>query len=216
MPPMDMKTTLGRMSSKLEALPPHKKNMLLVIPPILIIALTVYFLVMPAFEEIGTLTEEVGRQTAQIGDLHKNSSRLPALQAENKRLSDKLMVLQMQLPEEWEVSGLLKQVSDLGVKSGLQVVSWRPGIKSVHQSNEVYEIPVNVEMRGAYHKFGQFFANITAINRIVNISNITMRTGDPKMFTRGVTGLNVSFTLTTYSLIPEKEREELRKKVPKK
>jgi len=213
---MDIKATLDWINSKLEALPPLKKNMLLVVPPVLIIALTVYFLVMPACEERKTLTEEVGRQMAQIGDLHKNSSRLPELQAENKRLSDKLIVLQMQLPEEWEVSGLLKQVSNLGVKSGLQVVTWRPGIKSVHPSNEVYEIPVSVEMRGTYHMFGQFFGNITAINRIVNISNITMRAGDPKMFPRGMTGLNVSFTATTYSLIPEKEREELKKKVPKK
>ena len=213
---MDLKATLGRISSKVEALPPFKKNMLLVIPPILIIALSVYFLVMPAFEERETLTEEVDKQTEQIGALQKNSSKLLELQAENKRLSDKLMVLQMQLPEEWEVSDLLKQVSDLGVKSGLHIFSWRPGIKSVHPSNEVYEIPVSVEMRGAYHEFGKFFANITAINRIVNISNITMRVGDPKTFPRGMTGLNVSFTLTTYSLIPEKEREELRKKVPKK
>ncbi len=213
---MDMKATLESISSKIEELPPVKKNMLLVIPPILIVALMVFFLIMPALEERGTLNEEVRNQIEQIGRLRKNSSRLAELQAENKRLGDKLMVLQMQLPEEREVSGLLKQVSNLGVKSGLQVVSWRPGVKSVHQSNEVYEIPVNVEMRGAYHEFGQFFANITAINRIVNISNITMRTGNTKMFPRGMTGLNVSFTLTTYSLIPEKEREALQKKGPKK
>jgi len=212
---MDLKATLAGISSKIEVLPPLKKNILLVIPPVLIIALTVYFLVAPSFEERGNLTEEVGKQTEQIGVLHKNSSKLTELQVENKRLSDKLMVLQMQLPEEREVSGLLKQVSDLGVKSGLRVVSWRPGIKIVLPSNEVYEIPVNVEMSGAYHQFGQFFANITAINRIVNISNITMRTGDLKMFPRGMTGLNVSYTLTTYSLIPEKEREALQKKAKK-
>ncbi len=213
---MDMKATWDRISSKVEALPPLKKNMLLVIPPILIVALIIYFFVMPAYEERGILTEEVGKQTEQIGVLKKNSSKLPELQAENKRLIDKLMVLQMQLPEEWEVSDLLKQVSDLGVKSGLQIISWRPGIKSVHPSKEVYEIPVNVEMRGAYHEFGKFFSNITAIDRIVNISNITMKVGDPKMFPRGKTGLNVSFTLTTYSLIPEKEREALKKKDQKK
>ena len=216
MPPMDIKGTLGSISSKIEALPPVKKNMLLVIPPILIFALMFYFLIMPALEERGTLNEELLKQTEQIGVLQKNSSKLAELQAENKLLSDKLTVLQMQLPEEREVSGLLKQVSDLGVKSGLQVVSWRPGVKSIHPSNDVYEIPVNVEMRGAYHEFGQFFANITAVKRIVNISNITMRTGDSKRFPRGMTGLNVSFTLTTYSLIPEKEREELRKKGQKK
>jgi len=204
---MDIKGTLGSISSKIEALPPVKKNMLLVIPPILIFALMFYFLIMPALEERGTLNEELLKQTEQIGVLQKNSSKLAELQAENKLLSDKLTVLQMQLPEEREVSGLLKQVSDLGVKSGLQVVSWRPGVKSIHPSNDVYEIPVNVEMRGAYHEFGQFFANITAVKRIVNISNITMRTGDSKRFPRGMTGLNVSFTLTTDSLIPEKERE---------
>jgi type IV pilus assembly protein PilO len=213
---MDIKTTLAQMGSKLEALPPLKQNLLLVIPPILIIAVIVYFVVLPGLDEKKALEEDIGKQMVEIGVLQKNSSALPALRAENKRLRDKLVELQKQLPEEREVSGLLKQVSELGVKSGLQVVSWRPGVRSVHASNEVYEIPVNVEMRGSYHQFGQFFSNITALSRIVNISNITMRPGDPKIFPHGMTGLNVSFAAITYSLIPEKEKKELQPKDQKK
>jgi type IV pilus assembly protein PilO len=213
---MDIKATLAQIGSKLEALPPLQKNLLLVIPPILIIALIVYFLVMPAMEEATTLEGEIGKQMGEIGVLQKNSASLTVLRAENKQLIDKLMDLQRQLPEEKEVSGLLKQVSELGVKSGLQVISWRPGAKSIHSSNEVYVIPVDVEMRGSYHQFGQFFSNITALSRIVNISNITMRLGEQKTFPRGMTGLNVNLAAITYSLIPEKEKKELQKKAQKK
>lgn len=204
------------MGTKLEALPPLQKNLLLVVTPILIIALFGYFLVMPALDEKKTLEEEISKQMGDIAMLQKQAASLPALRAGNKRLVDKLAELQMQLPEENEVSGLLKRVSELGTKSGLQVASWKPGARSVHSSNEVYIIPVDVEMRGSYHQFGQFFSNVTALNRIVNISNITMRPGDQKQFPRGTTGLNVSFNAITYSLIPEKEKKELQSKAKKK
>lgn len=213
---MDIKADFGQMRSKLEDLTPLRKNLLLFIPPLLILALAVYFLIVPSLREKKALEEEIGKQAGEIGALQKNAAALPVLRAENKRLNDKLNDLLLQLPEEKEVSGLLRQVSELGIRSGLQVVSWKPGARSVHPSNEVYVIPVDVEMRGSYHQFGHFFSNITALSRIVNISNITMRTGDPKMFSRGVAGLNVSFVATTYSLIPEKEKEALQKKAGKK
>ncbi|MGD0282312.1 MAG: type 4a pilus biogenesis protein PilO, partial [Dissulfurispiraceae bacterium] len=157
---MDIKATLAQMGTKLEALPPLQKNLLLVVPPILIIALFGYFLVMPALDEKKTLEEEISKQMGDIAVLQKQAASLPALRAGNKRLVDKLAELQMQLPEENEVSGLLKRVSELGTKSGLQVASWKPGARSVHPSNEVYVIPVDVEMRGSYHQFGQFFSNV--------------------------------------------------------
>lgn len=213
---MDIKAALAQTGPKLEALPPFRKNLLLVIPPLLIMVLAAYFLFIPGLDEKKTLEEEIGKQQGEIGKLQKNSAALPQLQAENKQLSDRLVELQLQLPEEKEVSGLLKQVSELGIKSGLQVVSWKPGARTVHPSNEIYVIPVEVEMRGSYHQFGQFFSNVTGLNRIVNITNITMRPGDPKLFPRGMTGLNVSFTATTYSLIPEKEKKQLQKKGQKK
>lgn len=192
----------------IENLPPAKKKLLLVLPPVTIVVLFVVFLIMPAFEERGRLVSEVEKQNNEIQTAQKNAAKLSALIAENERLKNKLLELQMQLPEEKEVSGLLKQVSELGIKSGLQVISWKPRAKVVHPSKEVYEIPVDVEMRGNYHKFGQFFSNITRLNRVVNISNISMKTAEQK---QKVAILNVSFTAMTYSLIPDKEKKELEK-----
>src|SRR5208283_386616 len=197
---MDIQAVLAQTGSKLEALSPRNKNLLLTLPPVLIIALTIHLIILPAMDEKRTLEEARGKRMSEIGILQKNSAALPQLQAENKLLSDQLTELQMQLPEEEEVSGLLRQVSELGVKSGLQVASWKPGARSVHPSKNIYVIPVEVEMRGTYQQFCRFFSDVTALNRIVNIENITMRPGDPKLYSRGVVGLNVSFSAITYSL----------------
>jgi len=121
------------------------------------------------------VTTDVERQRADIQKSEQQANRLNALIAENEASKKKLAELEAKLPEEKEVSGLLKQVSDLGIRSGLEIMLWRPAAKTVHPSKDVYEIPVNVEMRGVYHRMGQFFSNITKLERIVNLNNITMK-----------------------------------------
>ncbi len=197
-------------------LPPAKKKLLLVAPPLIIIFMVVYFLIMPAFEEKGKLSVEVEKQNKEIQTALQSAARLPALMAENEKLNVKLMELQVQLPEEREVSGLLKQVSDLGIKSGLQIILWKPKERVVHPSREIYEINVDVQMRGNYHRFGQFFSNVTKLNRVVNISNINIKIVEQKQQKGAGPVLNVGFTATTYSLIPEKERKELEKAAKEK
>jgi type IV pilus assembly protein PilO len=106
------------------------------------------------------------------------------------------------LPEEKEVSTLLKQVSDLCIRAGLKIVLWKPEPRKLHQSGIVYEIPVKVELLGSYHSVGDFFGSLTKLNRIVNVSNIKF--SDPKA-ERGVAVLKISFTATTFSAVPEEE-----------
>ena len=198
-------------------LPPTKKKLLLVLPPLVIVFLFVYFMIMTTLEEKGKLSAEVDKQNKEIQAAKQSAARLPALMAENEKLKIKLIELQMQLPEEKEVSGLLRQVSELGVKSGLQIISWKPKDKLMHSSKEVYEIPVEVEIRGTYHNLGQFFSNVTRLTRIVNIGNIGIRLMEQKQKQqKAAGGLNVSFTAMTYSLISEKEKKEMEKAAKEK
>ncbi|MCC6347743.1 MAG: type 4a pilus biogenesis protein PilO [Nitrospirales bacterium] len=204
-----------RLNFSIELLTPTQRILLLALPPVLIVALSVSFLIMPLLDERTKLKAEVDRQRDEIASLRQNAVRLPALISRNKLLTNRLLALQMQLPEEKEVSGLLKQVSELGIKSGLQVVLWKPKERSVHASKEVYEIPVEVEMRGTYHHFGEFFSSVTKMSRVVNLANITMKGGDPKS-TRDASLLQAGFNAVTYALIPESERRELERKEKEK
>lgn len=199
-----------------ENLPPSQRRLLTVLPSIIIAAIFIYFFIMPAYNERSKLVSEIEKQDNDIRLAEQQSAKLSALKAENERLQRRLSELQSMLPEEKEVSGLLRQISNLGIKSGLQVVSWKPKEKTVHPSKEVYEIPIDVEMRGSYHRLGLFFENITRLGRIVNISNITIKPAEEKFQQKGAAVLNIGFTAMTYSLITEKEKKEIEKKEKEK
>lgn len=209
---MEMKLNLNL---DVESLPPLKKNLLMAGPSVVIIAVFVMLWILPAFQEKEKLDEEVAKQKSEIATLQKNSALLATLKNENIELKNRLVELQKQLPEEREVSGLLKEVSNLGIKTGLQIVSWKPRDKTVHSSKEVYEIPVDVEVRGSYHMFGLFLSNISKLSRIVNFSNISMKSIPQKGLKEAGPNLYVNFTALTYSMIPEKERKALIEKEKK-
>ena len=194
----------------LDNLSPSKKNILLVLPSLLIIVLSITFLILPTLDEKARISTDVEKQRTDLQSAQQQANRLTALVGENEALKKKLVALESQLPEEKEVSGLLRQVSQLAFKSGLETVLWRPSAKTVHSSKEVYEIPVNVEMRGSYHRFGQFFSNITKIERIVNLDKIMMKSTG-KISRKGAAALAVSFVAVTYSSIPEAEKKAMEK-----
>jgi len=194
----------------IDNLSPAKKNILLILPPLLIIVLSITFLILPTLDERSRIEADVEKQRTAIQLTEHQANRLTSLIAENEASKKRLAELEAKLPEEKEVSGLLKQVSDLGLKSGLGIVLWRPAAKTVHPSKDVYEIPVNVEMRGIYHRIGQFFSNITRLERIVNLNNVSMKSTG-KISRKGSATLAVTFTAVTYSSIPEAEKKALEK-----
>ncbi|HIJ60368.1 MAG TPA: type 4a pilus biogenesis protein PilO, partial [Nitrospirae bacterium] len=197
----------------LESLSTQKKQLLLIGLPLLITALVGYFLCFPYYESMEKLTTETTKQKEEIKNAQLKSAYLPKVKAEFERLKAELKLVEQQLPEEKEVSGLLKKVSELGTKAELQILKWKPKDKVLHSSKEIYEIPVEVEMRGQYHNLGQFYSNVSKLERIVNIFNINMVGAGLK--TRP-NDLKISYLVTTYSILTDKEREEIKKQEKEK
>lgn len=204
-----MKISLKMPKIDIDSLPKQQKQLLLIVLPILITALVGYFVCYPLYEDMDKLQKETDKQQKEIESAKVKSAHLPRVKAEYTKVFSELKELEQQLPEEKEVSGLLKKVSELGTKSELQVLKWKPKDKALHSSKEVYEIPVEVELRGQYHSFGQFYGNITKLERIVNVSDINMVNAGIK--TRP-NELKLSCMITTYSVLTDKEREEIKKK----
>lgn len=194
-----------KLGINLNNLSPIARNVLTVLPSIIIIVLAIFLLILPRDREIKRLNAEITQQENEIAKDQAKAAKLDILRKENERLRERLEELKLQLPEEKEVSGLLKQVSDLGIKSGLRIILWKPEQKRDHPSGIIYEIPVNVELSGSYHNLGVFFSSLTKLNRIVNIDDIKLTDPKPQ---RNEAILRISFKATTFSSIPEKEIEE--------
>lgn len=182
---------------------PRYAQVLIAVVPALIITLVVLFvLILPKNKEIKALETKIEKQENEIAKNQAKAAKLPELTRENERLKRKLEELKKQLPEEKEVSNLLKQVSDLCIRSGMKITLWKPENRRTHSSGIVYEIPVRVELLGNFHSLGTFFSSLTRLDRIVNISNLKLSDPRPE---KGYALLNISFTATTFSSIPEGE-----------
>lgn len=191
-----------KLNINMNTMPPAAKVFIAFIPAIIISALVVILLILPRQKEIQRLNAEITKQENDIAKDQVKAAKLSTLKAENEKLQKRLDELKLQLPEEREVSGLLRQVSDLGIKSGLKIISWKPEQKKDHPSGTIYEIPVAVELSGSYHNLGIFFSSLTKLSRIVNISDIKMGNPQPQ---RGEAILKITFKATTFSSISDKE-----------
>lgn len=186
----------------IKTIPPYAKVIIAVVPSIIIALLVMFLVVSPKLKQIKALEATIDKQNNEIAIAQAKAAKLEILKIENDRLVKRINELKEQLPEEKEISNLLKQVSDMGISAGLEIKSWRPAAKTTHPSGIVYEIPVAVDVVGTYHNLGYFLSSITKLNRIVNIND--MKLGSPKK-EKGASSLTVSFRASTFSAVPEAE-----------
>ncbi|NOZ25202.1 MAG: type 4a pilus biogenesis protein PilO [Nitrospirae bacterium] len=194
-----------RLKVDLKAVPPAAQYAIAAGVPLLIIILFFFIYYKPKAAEIKLLEKNIAKQEQEIGKAEAKLRKLPQIKARYEVLVQELDELKRQLPEEKEVTTLLKQVSDLGINAGLEIKLWKPSQRKIHSSGVVYEIPVKVEMVGSYHRLGYFFSSLTRLSRIVNVTNIKL--GNAKPETREAK-LQISFVALTFSAIPEGEMQK--------
>lgn len=186
-----------------EGLSRRNKILLMILLPLILVALFVSFYLLPGIDKLNKLRQESNSLQEKINEANKLAAKYEELKALNEQLKKKMEYLYALLPKETEVSDVLKKVSEIGLQKGLVVTLWKPKEKTVHQSNEIYEIPVEVGMKGKYHIFGTFFAEITNIERILNLKKMELKRGD-----KDPTMLNANLVAVTYSILPEEEKKK--------
>ena len=194
-------------------LPLYAKIIISLIPSVILSVAIIILVIMPKHKEIKKLEAKIDTQNNEIATSQAKVAKLDILKQENERLINRINELKEQLPEEKEISSLLKQVSDLGIAAGLSIKSWKPAPKTTHPSGIVYEIPVSVDVEGTYHNLGYFLSSLTRLNRIVNISN--MKLSSPRLV-KNENLLSASFKASTFSAIPEGEEAKPADKTGKK
>lgn len=162
----------------LRTIPLKQKVALLVLIVAGIVTGFYYQVVEPKSAEIAQLEEQVGKLDREVATLTIKVKHLDELVAANKQLEIELAKKKERLPPEEEAVMLLKQVSDLAIRLGLDVKLWKPGGKSEDPSKLFVRLPVNVEVSGGYHTAALFFDRINNLPRIITVSNLKM--GSPR------------------------------------
>lgn len=145
-------------------------------------------------ESLMLLEEEQKKEAEHIEDFQKKSfkaSILPQLKEQMTQMQFTFNTLLKQLPSETEVPGLLDDISQQGIESGLEFELIKPNEERIV---EFYaELPIDIRVKGSYHALSTFISGVASLPRIVTLHDFSV---DPEGGKEDF--LTLSITAKTY------------------
>lgn len=178
---------------RLEAIPSQYRWVMI---PSLLVVLGVaywYFLYQPRAEDIARLEEQIVQKRRTLDNYRSVAAKYDTFKAKVAELEGNLRQALLQLPKRQEIPDLIRQISDLGVRTGLQISLLRPQPEQIKEFHA--EVPITVKVVGQYHAVGQFFDAMGRLSRIVSLGSMQM--------TLSAKTLETQCLATTYRFLEE-------------
>ena len=100
-------------------------------------------------------------------------ANLEVFKAQMAEMEETFGALVRQLPSETEVPGLLEDITNTALGSGLalQEIALLP-----EQKRDFYaELPINIRVTGSYHELASFVSSVASLPRIVTLHDLTIK-----------------------------------------
>ncbi len=191
-------------------LPAGKKALILCGIIAAITGLYINLIHMPLKDTLLVTQDQLTKIQTQYEEQQKVLADLPRFEKELKNLEAKFNQSLKLLPNTREIPSLLTNISTLAQESGLNIMLFQP--KPEQQRDFYAEIPVEMKVSGKYHNLGYFFDKVSKINRIVNISDITIKTKKSKNREANRFNLESSFKAVTFKFVEKEKRSDKKKK----
>ncbi len=121
------------------------------------------------------------------------AANLEAYRAQMIEMEQSFDALLKQLPQDTEVPGLLEDISNKGMDSGLTFKSI--DLKPEKVEDFYIELPIEISVEGGYHDFGSFVSGIAGLPRIVTLHDFAVNS---KSTVGGRGELSMQITAKTY------------------
>lgn len=119
-----------------------------------------------AESEESTLKEQYRSKAFKVANLDAYIEQM-------KEMEESFGALLKQLPADTEVPGLLEDITNTGLGTGLQIdrIGLQPEV-----SREFYvELPIEIEVRGTYHDLASFVSGVASLPRIVTLHDFSIK-----------------------------------------
>jgi type IV pilus assembly protein PilO len=150
-------------------------------------------------EHLTVLREEI-RKDREIAD------NLPTYKQNYERLQKELEAALTELPDQKEIPSLLTSITNAGIRSGLEFLTFRP--KGEENKGFYAAVPVDIVVEGPYANVGNFFVSVGNLSRIVNLTNVSIGEIKEK---NGRFTLKVSCLATTFRFLSASEQINVKK-----
>lgn len=155
-----------------------------------------WYYVQGAWANIATQQQKLAVTKQEVNKGLATARQLPEFRRQVAELTTRLDGLRMVLPEEKDVSDLLRRLQTLATQSNLQIKGFKPAPISTKLTHA--EWPISLQLDGTYHNLGLFFDRVGKFPRIINVSNVRIKAKDKPQPGSTITAECVA---TTYVLV---------------
>jgi type IV pilus assembly protein PilO len=132
-----------------------------------------WFYVVPTQAEMVTREQKLAALRVDIAKGTTTANQLNQFRQQVAELEARLESLKAVLPEQKDVADLLRRIQTLATQSNLAIRGFKPAPSVTKQLH--MEWPIALQLDGTYHNLAMFFDRVSKFSRIINVSNIAIR-----------------------------------------
>lgn len=192
--------TFHDLLDKLSALPRTQRFALYGLLYVGLGAIFWFLLYSPAREDVVFLQDEQITLTAERDRVKARAENREKFEEDLRQLTNDLKQAMRELPNDREIPELLKRISNVGRKAGLEIRKFQPMPEVKRQYYA--EVPVSLEVYGSYHEVAMFFDRLSKLGRIVYVQDVEMTSPEDR---GGKVYMMVTGTAVTFRFLTEDE-----------
>lgn len=152
------------------------RKILIILALVVLICVLYFFLIYQGKQdEISKTQTLLSELTQQYQEVKAASEGLQSIKVEINKLDQRLTESLAQLPEQKKIESILRSFEDLALSAGLELATITPNPEAPRDFYS--EIPIELEITGAYHNIALFFDKVSRLKRVINVSGL--RLSDP-------------------------------------
>lgn len=196
---MDIRDILERLAR----LPRTQRLVLIGAVYLLAVVLWWFLVYSPGRAQVADLRRDLAENEEKRETVRARAENREAFEKELEELASQLKSALSELPDDREIPDLLRRISSAGQRVGLEVNKFAPLPEVV--KDYYAEVPVALEVTGAFHEVALFFDKLSKLSRIVNVRDVNLSA--PKSVGTKV-NLTVTGTAVTYRFLSEEELQK--------
>lgn len=124
--------------------------------------------------------ERVAETEQELRDEYKEKAHrvanLDRYKEQMVEMEETFGALVRQLPSDTEVPGLLEDITNTALGSGLNMQEF--ALQDEVEKDFYVELPINIRVRGTYHELASFVSSVAGLPRIVTLHDFTISRAD--------------------------------------
>lgn len=146
---------------------------------VVVTAVVYFFWITDLQQQQETQAHQIQKLDDELIQKQAIANNLQEYRHQKELLEQRLQEALIELPNDANIDELLTQFSEVAQRAGLEIESVEPGVEG-KEGSFYSKIPVKISVAGNYHEIASFFDYIGKLKRIVNISDIQLKSPEKR------------------------------------